>query len=76
MDLQPSDKMSLLSSNESSEWPLHQPTWKGIQLPQNWFTTRESEHSQCNGQAKALQNAKGQLKNDQTPYSFLMKSFY
>ena len=49
----------------STELDLHQPTWKGIQLPQNWFTSRETEHSQCNGQAKALQNAKVQLTNNQ-----------
>ena len=48
-----------------SEWPLHQPTWKGIQLPQNWFTSKESEHSPCNGQAKYIQDAKFQLKNYQ-----------
>ena len=61
--------------NYSSKFPLHKPTWKGIQLPRNWFTSRESEHSSCNGQAKSFQNAKGQLKNDQNIFSFLMKSF-
>ena len=64
MVLQNATKYPLLSSNERSEWPLYQPTWKGIQLPRNCFTSRESEHSPCNGKAKALQNAKGQLKND------------
>ena len=36
----------------------------------------EREHSSCNGQEKALQNGKGQLKNDKILLSFLMKSFY
>ena len=49
---------------------------KGIQLLRNWFTSRESEHSSCNGQEKALQIEKIQLKNDQNTFSFLMKSFY
>ena len=69
MDLQPANKTPSLSSHERFEWPLHQPTWKGIQLPQNWFTGRESEHSPCNGQEKDLQNGKGKLKNDQRNYS-------
>ena len=70
-------KNASLISHDISELPLHQPTWKGIQLPRNWFTSRESEHSSFNtGQAKALQNEKGQLTNDQNPFSFLMKSFY
>ena len=76
MELQPETKNHSLSSNERYEWHLHQPTWKGIQLPQNWFTSKESEQSSCNGQEKYLQNAKGQVKNDQNPLSFLMKSFY
>ena len=62
MDLQPANKNPSLISHEISEWSLHQPTWKGIQLPLNWFTSRESEHSLFNGQSKALQNSKGQLK--------------
>ena len=41
-----------------------QPIWRGIELPRNWFTSRESEHSPCNGKEKLLQNAKDQLKND------------
>ena len=76
MVLQHEKKDPLLISNYISEWNLHKPTWKGIQLPRNWFTSRESEHSLCNGQAKALQNAKGQLTNDQKPLSLLMTSFY
>ena len=64
MDLQPANKTPSFRTNERSEWNLHQPTWKGIQLPQNWFTSRESGHSSCIGQEKSLQNAKGQLKND------------
>ena len=76
MDLQNATKTPSLSSNESYEWPFHQPNWKGIQLPQNWFTSRESEHSLCNGQEKPLQNSKGQLKNDQNTFSFLVKYFY
>ena len=39
-------------------------------------SSRESKHPPCNGQAKALQNAKGQLTNDQNLFSFLMKSFF
>ena len=35
MDLKPANKTHSLSSNERSEWPLYQPTWKGIQLPRN-----------------------------------------
>ena len=69
MDLKNKNKIPSLRSNYRSEWPLHQPTWKGIQLPRNWFTSRESEHSPCNGQAKALQNDKGKLKNDKKNYS-------
>ena len=76
MDIEPTTKTPSLSSNERYEWPVHQPTWKGIKIHRNWFTSKESEHSQCNGQAKALQNAKVQLKNDQNPLSFLMKFFY
>ena len=34
------------------------------QIHRNWFTSRESEHSSCNGQEKALQNTKGKLAND------------
>ena len=50
VDLQLATETPSLSSNYMSEWPLHQPTWKGIQLPRNWFTSRESEHSPYNGQ--------------------------
>ena len=67
MELQPETKTPSSRSNESYEWNIHQPNCKGIQLPRNWFTSRESEHSPCNGQAKALQNAKGQLKNYSNP---------
>ena len=73
--LKNTNKNPSLRSHERSEWPLHQPTWKGIQLPRNWFISKESEHSPCNGQAKSLQNAKGQLTNDKNPFSFLMKLF-
>ena len=66
MELQNEDKNPSLISHDRYEWPLHQKTWKGIQLPQNWFTTRESEHSPCNGQTKSLLNAKGQLKMTKT----------
>ena len=76
MEIKTENKTSSVSSHERSEWPLHQPIWKGIQPPRNWFTRRESEHSLCNGQAKALQNAKGQLTNDQNPFFFLITSFY
>ena len=76
MDFQPAAKKPSFNSNERPNWPLHQPTWKGIQLPWNWFTSRESERSLCNGQAKSLQNSKGQLTNDQNIFSFLFKSFY
>ena len=76
MDLQHETKNPSLSYNYRYECPLHQPTCKGIQLPQYWFTSKESEQSSCNGQAKALQSAKVQLKNDQNIFSFLMKSFY
>ena len=55
------------------ECPLNQPIWKGIQLPRNWFTSRESEHSLYNGKEKTIQNTKGELKNDQNTFSFLMK---
>ena len=65
MDLQPANINPSLIFHDIFEWPLHQPTWKGIQIPRNWFTSRESEHSPCNGQAKSLRNEKGQLKNDQ-----------
>ena len=54
MDLQSETKNPSLSSNGRFEWHLHQSNWKGIQLPQNWFTSRESEHSPCNGQTKSL----------------------
>ena len=40
------------------------------QIHRNWFTSRESEHSSCNGQENALQNAKGQLTNDKNPLFF------
>ena len=76
MDLQPETKIIHSHPNDSSEFPLHQPTLKGIQLPRNWFTDWESEHSPCNGQAKSLQYEKGKLTNDKNPLSFLMKSFY
>ena len=76
MVLQPETENNSLISNERYEWSLYQPTWKGIQFPRNGFTSRESEHSLCNGQAKALQNAKDQLKNDKNIWSFLMTSFY
>ena len=76
MDLQPETKKTSLIYDERSEFPLHQPTWKGIQLPRNWFTNRESEHSPCNRQEKSLQNSKGQLKNDKNLLSFLVTSFY
>ena len=76
MKIQTENKNPSLISHDKSEWPLHQPTWKGIQLPRNWFRSKGSEHSPCNGQEKALQNAKGQLKNDQNILSFVMKSFY
>ena len=33
MKIQPEDKTPSLISHERSEWNLHQPTWKGIQLP-------------------------------------------
>ena len=36
----------------------------------------ESKHPPCNGQAKSLQNAKGQLTNDKNPFSFFMESFH
>ena len=62
MELQHENKTTSLISKERYEFPLHKPTWKGIQLSRNWFTSRESEHSPCNGQAKSLQNYKGQLK--------------
>ena len=68
MEIQPENKNPSLIYNYSSKYPLHKPTWKGIQLPRNWFTSRESEHSPCNGQANTLQNAKGQLKNDQKTF--------
>ena len=55
-----------------SEWTLHQPTFKGTQLTRNWVTSRESEHSPCNGQAKALHNAKGKLTNDPKVAPFLL----
>ena len=71
MELKTENKTPSLSSHESSEWPLNKPTWKGIQLPRNWFTSRESEHSLCKGQVKSLQNDKVQLKNDQNTLSFL-----
>ena len=35
-----------------------------------------SQAGRVKGQAKALQNAKGQLKNDQNPFPFIMKSSY
>ena len=73
MGLKTETKNPSLSSNYRYELPLHQPTWKGIQLPQNWFTRRESEYSPCNGQAKSLQNSKFQLTNDKNRLSFLMK---
>ena len=65
MDLQNETKNTYLISIERYEWPLHQPTWKGIQLPRNWLNSSVSVHSPCNGQGKALQNAKGQLTNDE-----------
>ena len=34
MELKPENKIPSSRSHERSEWPLHQPTWKGIQLPQ------------------------------------------
>ena len=71
MEIHPENKTPSLISNERYEWTLHQTTWKGIQLPRNWFTSRESEKSPCNGQAKAIQNDKGQLRNDQNPSSFI-----
>ena len=46
------------------------------QLPRNWLTSRESEHSPCNGQACAFQIAKSKFSNDQNPFSFLMTYFY
>ena len=55
MNLKTETKNPSLISNERSEWPLHQPTWKGIQLPRNWFTGKVSVHSPCNGQEKDLQ---------------------
>ena len=58
MEIQPENKNPSLSSHDISEWPLHQPTWKGIQLPRNWFTSRESEHSPCNGQEKDIKMKK------------------
>ena len=76
MELKPENKTPSFISHDIFKFPLHQPNWKGIQLPWNLFTSRESEHSPCNGQAKALQNANGQLKNDQNILSFIMKSFY
>ena len=76
MDLKNETKNPSLISIEISEFPLHQPTWKGIQLPQNWFTSRESEYWPCNGQEKSIENDKCQLKNDKKILYFLMKSFY
>ena len=58
MSLQITTKKLHSTPNESSELTLHQPTWKGIQLPRNWFTSRVSVHSLCNGQEKALQKYK------------------
>ena len=75
MELKTETKTPSFISNERYEWPIHQPTSKVIQLPQNWFTSKESEHSPCNGHAKALQNAKIQLKNDPNLFLFLNKSF-
>ena len=76
MELKTENKTPSLISHKRYEWTLHQPTWKGIQLHRNWFTSRESEHSPCNGQAKALKNAKDQLKNYKRLFSFLKTSFY
>ena len=47
-----------------------------LSLYRNWLTTRASEHSPCNGQASAFQNAKGKFSNDKNPLSFLMTYFY
>ena len=58
------------------ECPLQHPTWMRISLSRNWLTSRVSEHSPCNGQASAFQNAKGKYQNYQNPFSFLMKYFY
>ena len=63
-------------TNYISGWPLQQPIWMRIQLPRNWLTSKASEHSPCNGQASAFQNAKGKLSNDQNPFSFLITYFY
>ena len=65
IDLKHETKALNSSPDDMCEWNIHQPTWKGIQLPRDGFTSRESEHSQCNGQEKAIQNSKGQLKNVQ-----------
>ena len=76
MENKTANKTPSLGSHDISEWPLHQQTWKGIQLPRNWLNSSVSVHSPCNGQGKALQNSKGQLTNDKNTLSFLMKSFY
>ena len=39
-------------------------------------SSRESKHPLCNGQAKALQNDKGQLTNYKNPFSSLNTYFY
>ena len=64
MEHQNKTKNTSLILNERSKFPLHQPTWKGIQLPRNWFTNREGEHSLYKGQAKAVKNSKVKLTND------------
>ena len=62
--------------NYISEWTLPCPTWMRISLSLNWLTSKVSVHSPCNGQAIALQNAKGKFTNDQNIFKLLMKYFY
>ena len=54
IEIKNENKTPSFISHERSQWPLHQPTWKEIQLPRNWLASKESEHSPCNGQAKDL----------------------
>ena len=75
MEIQHENKTHSLISHYISKFPMHKPTWKGIQLRRNWFTSRESEHSPCNGQEKALQNYKENLINDQKIPHFTFSSF-
>ena len=41
MELQPENKMNSFRSIDMYEFPLHQPTWKGIEIPRNWFNQGE-----------------------------------